>query len=172
MRKGPWFGKAAGPMGHSSSARGSRRGFSATSSGRGVTAPSGRSDATRRISATGSGRKIIREIFTFWEVTNPTFTKKARFHFCTGWVICSNSWVGMTLVYNDVAPSCPGAPPVLSISHQPRQRVEQPKSKSTQPYCPTRWPSLYIYLVQSSRRFSPKLRCIAFAAGHNISRSG
>ena len=52
----------------------------------------------------------------------------------TGWGIWSDSWVGLTLIF-DVPPSCPAAQPVLPISHQPKQNQaegEQPKSKSTQ----------------------------------------
>ena len=61
----------------------------------------------------------------------------------TGWSIWSDSLVGLTLTWD--VPSCPLAQPVLPISRQLKQnQVEQPKSKSTQPSCPTRWNSLYI----------------------------
>ena len=38
----------------------------------------------------------------------------------TGWLIWSDSWVGLTLIL-DVPSSCPLAQPVLPISYQPKQ---------------------------------------------------
>ena len=38
----------------------------------------------------------------------------------TEWGIHSDSWVGLTMIY-DVPPSCPPAQPLLPISHQPMQ---------------------------------------------------
>ena len=37
-----------------------------------------------------------------------------------GWYICSESWVGMTLIFA-VPLSCPAGQPLLPISHQPNQ---------------------------------------------------
>ena len=62
----------------------------------------------------------------------------------TGWGICSYSWVVFDLI---CPPSSPAAQPVLPISHQPKQnqavRLEQTKSKSTQPSYPSRCPFLF-----------------------------
>ena len=68
--------------------------------------------------------------------------KKLLWSFCTGWGICSDILVRLTLDH-DVPPSCPTSQPDLPISHQPKQRVEQPKLKSTKPSYPIRCPSLY-----------------------------
>ena len=60
------------------------------------------------------------------------FVVKKKRYITTGRPISWQTSVGLTLIW-DVPPSCPAAQPVLPLSHQPRQRVERAKSKSTQP---------------------------------------
>ena len=74
--------------------------------------------------------------------------EKKRVRTARRWSISSDSWAGLTLVY-DVPPSCPAAWPVLPISHQPKQAeggttwVEQLKSQHTKPSYPSGCPTLF-----------------------------
>ena len=72
---------------------------------------------------------------------------------CTGCTISLKTWLQLTFIW-DVPPSCPPAQPLLPISNQPtqnycRQRVEQHKSKSTQPRLARKWATLYYYYLNS-----------------------
>ena len=81
----------------------------------------------------------------------PERREQVRVHcgYCTGWSISSDSLVGLTLIcimFHHLAQLFSHFCQFAISLGRTRQRVEQSKSKSTQPSYPSRWPSLYIDL--------------------------
>ena len=69
--------------------------------------------------------------------------EKKRVRTARRWSISSDSWAGLTLVY-DVPPSCPAAQPLLPTAHQLKQNLaEGGTAKSSQHNYQSRWITLY-----------------------------
>ena len=76
-----------------------------------------------------------------------------------------DSWVGLTMIYDVIAQLLSHFYQLPISPSRTRQRVEQPKSKSTQPNCPNRWTTLYIFLLKLS------VRVMRFICPRSLARS-